>query len=164
MVRQRLQKKNFGAKKPKQNSDVIIDNIVISKLIKTNNLENLTGYLDEATWPLFLMLPKISGYVKTFRDKSKDKNKDNKLMSFCIDKDKLLQKYKTIWTRIEDLQNVELNALSVYDDRYVKTKIRSYGDEVYFRGLNVPEDGAECQSFSIISIDPLLLFMRINTY
>ena len=51
------------------------------------------------------MLPKISGYVKTFRDKSKDKNKDNKLMSFCIDKDKLLQKYKTIWTRIEDLQN-----------------------------------------------------------
>ena len=38
----------------------------------------------------------MSGYVKTFEDKS------NKLVSFCIDDDKLLEKYKTIWTKIED--------------------------------------------------------------
>ena len=25
--------------------------------------------------------------------------------------------YKNIWTEIEDLQNIELNALPVYDDR-----------------------------------------------
>ena len=30
-------------------------------------------------------------------------------MSFRIDDEKLLKKYKTIWTRIEDLKNIELN-------------------------------------------------------
>ena len=70
----------------------------------------------------------------------------------------LLEKYKTIWTKIEDLKNIKLNALLVYDDRYVKTKIRIYGDKVNtnFRGLNVPEDDIECESFTFISIDFLL--------
>ena len=51
-------------------------------------------------------------------------------MSFCINDEKLLEKYKTIWTKTEDLRNIELNALPVYDDRYIKTKIRTYGDKV----------------------------------
>ena len=41
---------------------------------------------------LVLILPKMSGYVKTF--KVKDKN--NKLVSFRINDEKLLEKYKTI--------------------------------------------------------------------
>ena len=40
-------------------------------------------YLDEVVKSLVLILPKISGYAKTCKDK--DQNKDNKLMSFCID-------------------------------------------------------------------------------
>ena len=47
-------------------------------------------YLDKVTRALVLILPKMSGYIKTF--KVKDKN--NKLMSFRIDDDKLLEKYK----------------------------------------------------------------------
>ena len=43
----------------------------------------------------------------------------------------LLEKYKVIWTKIEDLKDIELNALPVYDNRYTKTKIRTYGDTVY---------------------------------
>ena len=48
-----------------------------------------------------------------------------------------------------------MNTLPVYDDRYVKTKIKFYGDKVYtnFRGLNVPEDDTECASFKVISIN-----------
>ena len=40
------------------------------------------------------------------------------------------------------MKNIKLNASPIYDDRYIKTKIKTYGDEVYtnFRGLNVPED------------------------
>ena len=36
-----------------------------------------------------------------------------------------------------------------HNDRYTKIKIRAYGDKVYnnFRGLTVPEDGIECESF-----------------
>ena len=51
-------------------------------------------------------------------------------MSFGID-DAKLEKYKAIWTQIKDLKNIELNALPVYDDKYIETKIRTYGDKVY---------------------------------
>ena len=47
----------------------------------------------------------MSGYISRF--KVKDKN--NKLVSFRIDNKKLLEKYKAIWTKIEDSKNIELN-------------------------------------------------------
>ena len=65
----------------------------------------------------------MSGYVKTFKVKDGDKYKNNKLMSFHIDDKKKTEKCKTIWTKIEDLKNIELNDLPVYDDRYIKVKI-----------------------------------------
>ena len=70
-----------------------------------------------------------------------------------------MEKYKAIWTKIEDLKNTELNALPVYDDRYIKSKIRTYSKEIYinFRGLNVSEDNIECESFTVIYIDFLLV-------
>ena len=62
-------------------------------------------------------------------------------MFFWVNDEKLLEKHKAIWTNIEDLKNIEFSALQVYDDRYVKTKIRTYSDKVYtnFLGINVPE-------------------------
>ena len=44
----------------------------------------------------------MRGYVK----KCKVKDKSNKLMSFSIDDDDLLEKYKAIWTMFEDLKNI----------------------------------------------------------
>ena len=91
----------------------------------------------------------MSGHVKTF----KVKEGNNKLF-FRIDDEKLIEKYKAIWTKIEDLKYIP-----VYDDRYIKTKIRTFNDKVYtnFHGLNMPEDDIECESFTIISIDSLLV-------
>ena len=67
-------------------------------------------------------------------------------MSFRIDDERLLEKYKDIWTKIEDLKNIKLNVVPVYDDRYMKNKIRTYVHKVFaiFHGLNVPEDDIEC--------------------
>ena len=80
----------------------------------------LIGYLDDVIRPFVLILFETSGYVKTFKDKDTDKdNKNNNLISVCIDYDKLLEKYKTICNKIEGLQNIELNALPVCDDRYM---------------------------------------------
>ena len=45
----------------------------------------------------------MSGHVKTLKDKSGDKTKNNKLISLCTVDDKVLEKYKTIWTMIECL-------------------------------------------------------------
>ena len=47
------------------------------------------------------------------------KNKNNKLMSLRINDDKLLEKYTTIWARIEDSEDIELDALLVYGDRVI---------------------------------------------
>ena len=66
----------------------------------------LMGYLDVVRRQLLLILPKISGYVKTFKD-------NNKLMQVHIDDNKLLEKYKIIWTKMEDLKNIELDDLPV---------------------------------------------------
>ena len=57
-------------------------------------------------------MPEISRQAQTF----KVQDKISKLISFNIDDDKLLEKYKTICTKIEHLKNIELNALPVYDD------------------------------------------------
>ena len=67
----------------------------------------------------------MSGYVKTL----KAEDKINKLISFHTDYGKLLEKYKAVWTKIEDLKNIKLTALPVYDNRYIKTKIKTYYDE-----------------------------------
>ena len=46
--------------------------------------------LVEVIRPLVLILCKMSWCVKAINDKGRDKNKNNKLMSLCIDDDKLL--------------------------------------------------------------------------
>ena len=116
----------YATKKPIKIWDVNVDNMDFSKLIETKtNSRYLVGYSEKAIRPLILIMPKMSGYVKTFKVKDGDKDKSNKLISFCINDEKLLEKYKAIWTEIEELKNIELYALPVYDDRYIKTKIRT---------------------------------------
>ena len=49
-----------------------------------------------------------------------------------------MRSHKAIWTKTEDLKNIALNALPIYHDRYIKTKIRIYDNKIYtnFCGLN----------------------------
>ena len=87
----------YAAKKTIKIGDVSIDNIVVSKLNETkSNSKYLIGYSDKAIRPLVSIMPKMSGYVKAFKVKYIDKDKNNKLMSFNIDREKLLGKYKAI--------------------------------------------------------------------
>ena len=52
--------------------------------------------------------------------------------------------------------------MPVYDDRYIKTKKRTFGAKVYtnFPSLTVPENDVECESFTFISIDSLLVYKK----
>ena len=49
-------------------------------------------------WSLVLVLPKMSECVTTFKDKdwNKDKSENNKLISFGVHDDKLLEKFKVV--------------------------------------------------------------------
>ena len=60
----------------------------------------MIGCLERIVRALVLILPKMSRYVKTF------KQKNNRLVPLRIDdeNEKLLKKYETIWAKIEDLK------------------------------------------------------------
>ena len=116
----KIAKEKFYAwRKPITIWDVNVNNIVISKLARTKpNSKYLVGYLDDKyIRPLVLIMPKMSGYVRTF----KVEDKINKLMSFHINNEKLLERYEAIWTNTEYSKNIEFNVLPVYNGRYIKT-------------------------------------------
>ena len=71
--------KFYAAKKPVKVWEANVDNIVISKLIETKtNSKYLIGIkFDKVIRPLVLIMPKMSGYDKTF----KVKEGDNKCLS-----------------------------------------------------------------------------------
>ena len=66
----------------------------------------------------------MNGYVKHFDS--------NKTISFKVSDNKLLKKYTKIWGRISNLMNMKSDSEPVYgdNDKYIKTKIKSYGDEI----------------------------------
>ena len=69
---------------------------------KKTNSKYLIGYLDKTIRLLVLILPKMRGYVKAI----KVKDKKSKSISFHINDKKPLEKYKAIWTKIEDLKKL----------------------------------------------------------
>ena len=83
--------KFYAAKKSMKIWDINAANIGILILAKT-----FIGYLGKAMGPLVFIMPKMSGYAKTFEVKVREKDKKNKLMSSRIVDEKLLEKYKAI--------------------------------------------------------------------
>ena len=68
------------------------------------------------------MLPKISGYVKSYDGQTK-------WMYFLIENDELLEKYNTIWDK--DSADIEQNLIATcLLKKLFKTKAKSYGDKV----------------------------------
>ena len=83
-----LKKEFCDSKTPIKILDVNVDTIDIAKLIELKKTSNyLFGYLGNVIRPFVLILPKLNGYVKHFKDS------DTKLMSFCIDNNKLLEPF-----------------------------------------------------------------------
>ena len=70
-------------------------------------------YLDKVIRLLVSVLPKMSRCVKAFKVKHKDKDKNSKLMSFRTDDEKLLGKFKTIWTKTEDLKKYSIQCFNI---------------------------------------------------
>ena len=65
------EEKFYAGKSPIKILDVNVDNIVISKLVKAKtNSKYLIGIkFNKAVRPLVLRMPKISGYIETFKVK-----------------------------------------------------------------------------------------------
>ena len=58
--------------------------------------------------------------LRNLKIKVNIKTRKINLISLCIDDDKSLEIYETIQAEIEDFKSIELDSLTVYDDRYKK--------------------------------------------
>ena len=82
--------------------------MVISKLVKTKTNSNyLIGIkLYKAIRRLVLIMPKMSGYVKTFKVEEGDQDKNNKFLSFDIDDEELLESIQLFALRLKILKKL----------------------------------------------------------
>ena len=120
-------KKNFYSNKsPAPLRDVDIEKVLASNKIYfgEKNYKYLIGYLynNHKVKPLHIMLPKTSAYVKSYDGQTK-------WMYFLIADDDLLEKYNTIWDKVSDDMKKGYDSKPVYNKEFLKTKIKSHGDE-----------------------------------
>ena len=65
----------------------------------------------------------MSGYIKYFEN-------DSKNMSFKIEDEDVYLKYNEIWNKIKSMLNVKLHSLSIYDEKYIKTKVKTFNSMI----------------------------------
>ena len=62
-----------------------------------------------------------------------------------------------MWGKVSNLMNIEFNSepVSGDNDKYIKTKIKSYGDNVNrnFQGNKIPKENASYKCVPLIMLD-----------
>ena len=51
-------------------------------------------------------------------------------MSFKIEDESVYLKYTEIWNKIKDILNVKFHSHLIYDDKYIKTKVKTFNNNV----------------------------------
>ena len=77
----------------------------------------------------------MNAYVKHF-------DKNNKYINLLVNDKEILKKYSEIWNKMKSLIKKEFNSEPVYNDKYIKTKIKIYSNSVYtnFQHNKIPKD------------------------
>ena len=95
------------------------------------------------------------GYLNCFKD-------NNKTMLFLADDQKLLKEYTKVWEKISDLIGKKSDSEPVHNDKYIKTKIKSYNQNINtnFRGegnsRKVPKKDCSYKCLSLIALDSVI--------
>ena len=120
-------KEFYESKKGIKLKDVNADKIVVSNKVKGNNDTSKVpvGYMmNDIVVLLCLLLPQMSGSIKYFENGGKS-------MSFKIDEDWVYLKYNEIWNRIKEfLGGLKLYSEPIYDDSYIKTKVKNFSEVI----------------------------------
>ena len=156
-----VNKKDFyDGKKAILLNSVNVGNTVVSNKIKNNNegSKYFIGYLndmDEIS-PLCIILPQMSGYIKYFEN-------GRKKMSFKIKDDEVYIKYNQIWNQIKELLGVKFYSEPIYDDKYIKTKVKTFSSVVNtLFSDEIPKERVEYVCIACISVDSVLRVDKIN--
>ena len=151
-----MNKKDFHAsKKAIPFNSVNKNNIVISQRVKHNDdsYRYFIGYAhdDGVIRPLCVILPQMSGCIKYFENGGKN-------MSFKIEEESVYLKYVEIWNKIKSVLNVKFHSQPIYDDKYIKTKVKVFNNAIntLLSGDEIPKERDHYVCISAIFIDSVL--------
>ena len=100
----------------------------------------------------------MNGYIKYFDNGGKN-------LSFLIKNDEVWQKYENIWEVIKNKLNIKFHSQPVYENKYVKVKVREFNGSIKtnFLGNNVPKENTYYTCIACITLD-FVLKMNKNNY
>ena len=93
----------------------------------------------------------MCGYIKYFKNGGKN-------MSSIIKDDNVLVKYNEIWSKIKKTLNTKFHSITVYDEKYIKAKVREFNGAIKtdFLGDKIPKEGVHHTCIACISIDSVM--------
>ena len=157
----KIKKSDFYKKNKKifNTDDINANKILVSKKEtygKYNSFKYFIGYNDnDVIRSLCLKFSKMTGYVNEFNE-----NKNTITMSLRVNDEELFKKYNKIWEKVEKLMRIDFESKPVYgdDDKYIKTKIKIYADNMItnFHNKKMPKEKAPCKCLSIIMLDSVI--------
>ena len=157
----RLNKKEFHKSKQPINLDLVnVDQIVVSDKFKHSDdgFKYFIGYKEgEIVKPLCIILPQMSGYIKYFENGGEN-------MSFLIKEDDVLDKYNEIWNKIKKTLNTKFHSMPVYDEKYIKAKVREFNGliKTNFLGDEIPKESMHYTCIACITIDSVMRMEKKN--
>ena len=99
----------------------------------------------------------MSGYIKYFENGGKNK-------SFMIKDDNVLDRHNKIWDKIKKKVNIKFHSMLVYDETYIKAKVREFDGKIKtnFLGDEVPKENMHYTCIACITIDSVMRMDKKN--
>ena len=93
----------------------------------------------------------MSGYIKYIENGGKN-------LPFMIKDDSVLNKYNEIWNTIKGKLNIKFHSLPVYDERYIKAKVREFNGVIKANvlGDKIPKRSMRYTCIACITIDSVM--------
>ena len=79
-------------------------------------------------------------------------------MSFIIKDDYVLDKYNEIWDKIKETLNIKFHSMPVYDEKYIKAKVREFNGAIKtnFLGNKISKESIHYTVNACVTIDSVM--------
>ena len=144
--------KNFFRKQAIALNKVNTSKIVASYKFKHSDdgFKYLIGYShdDDVIRPLCIILPQMSEYIKYFDNGGKNMSEIS----------------TEIWNKIENLSNAKFHSQPIYDDKYIKAKVKTFSSIIntFFSGDEIPKERSHYICIAAVCIGSVLRVEKIN--
>ena len=152
-----VNKKEFRVYKQAIGLNLVDTNkIVVSDKFKhsEDGFKYFIGYFhddDNVIRPLCIILPQTSGYIKYFDNGGKN-------MPFKIEDESVYFNYTETWNKIKKSRNTRFHSQPIYDDKYIKTKVKTFSSMInaLFLGNEIAKERKHYICIPAICIDSVL--------